>query len=100
MSTPPTEVTPDLQPAKPFDRRRRLRAEPVKPRKQDPKERLKNFDEVSQALTLHEAILEASRCLQCEHQPCTFGCPAHNDIPAALWLIEQGDILGAAKKFL
>ena len=100
MPTPPTEVTAEKQPAKPFDRRRRLRAEPVKPRKQDPKERLKNFDEVSQALTLHEAILEASRCLQCEHQPCTFGCPAHNDIPAALWLIEEGDILGAAKKFL
>lgn len=100
MSTPPTEVASEQPSARPFDRRRRLRAEPVKPRKQDVHQRLRNFDEVSQALMLHEAILEASRCLQCEHHPCTFGCPAHNDIPAALWLIEQGDILGAARKFL
>jgi len=85
---------------KPFDRRLRLRSDPVKPHKQDPVERLKNFDEVSQALTLREAILEAGRCLQCEHHPCTFGCPAHNDIPAALWLLEQGDIKGAAMKFM
>ena len=42
---------------RPFDRRRRLRTDPVKPRKQDPVARLKNFDEVSQALTLREAGL-------------------------------------------
>jgi glutamate synthase (NADPH/NADH) small chain len=85
---------------RPFDRRRRLRTDPVKPRKQDALARLKNFNEVSQALTLREALLEAARCLQCEHHPCTFGCPAHNDIPGALWLLEQGDIEGAAMKFL
>jgi glutamate synthase (NADPH/NADH) small chain len=27
------------------------------------------------------------------------GCPIHNDIPTALWLIEQGDFIGAAEKF-
>lgn len=86
--------------ARPMNRRLRLRAEPLKPRKQDPKARLNNFDEVSCALSLHEAILEASRCLQCEHHPCMMGCPAHNDIPAALWLLEQGDVAGAARKFL
>ncbi len=80
----------ELVEPRPFDRRRRLRADPLHPRKQDPAERLKNFDEVSYALTLREALLEASRCLQCEHHPCTFGCPAHNDIPGALWLLEQG----------
>ncbi len=90
----------EVQPAKPFDRRRRLRTEPLHPRKQDPAERLKNFEEVSQAISLREAILEAGRCLQCEHHPCTFGCPAHNDIPGALWLLEQGDVHGAAMKFL
>jgi glutamate synthase (NADPH/NADH) small chain len=82
------------------DRRRRLRAEPIRPRKQDPVARLRNFDEVSCALTLREAVLEASRCLQCEHHPCSMGCPAHNDIPAALWLLEQGNVLGAAVKFM
>ncbi len=93
----PVEETP---PAKSFDRRRRLRTEPLHPRKQDPTERLKNFEEVSQAISLREAVLEAGRCLQCEHHPCTFGCPAHNDIPGALWLLEQGDVRGAAMKFM
>ncbi|HEX9759942.1 MAG TPA: NAD(P)-dependent oxidoreductase [Candidatus Acidoferrales bacterium] len=86
-------------PSKPFDRRRRLRTDPLKPKKQDPKERLSNFNEVSKAIELHDAILEASRCLQCEHHPCTMGCPAHNDIPGALWLLEQGDVPGALRKF-
>ncbi len=85
---------------RPQDRRSRLRAEPLKRRKQDPRQRLKNFDEVSCTPTLFEAIQEASRCLQCQHQPCTYGCPAHNDIPAALWLLEQGDVCGAAMKFM
>lgn len=80
-------------------RRVRYRAERVKTRKQDPVERLQNFDEVSCPLALPEAILEASRCLLCEHHPCTDGCPAHNDIPGALWRLEQGDLLGAAQKF-
>ena len=87
-------------PPKRFDRRTRLRTEPLKPHKQDPAERLNNFNEVSCAISLREAILEAGRCLQCEHHPCTFGCPAHNDIPSALWLLEQGDARAAAMKFL
>lgn len=88
------------QEPRPMNRRLRLRADPLKPHKQDPEARLGNFLEVSCALALHEAILEASRCLQCEHHPCTMGCPAHNDIPGALWLLEQGDIRGAALKFM
>jgi len=91
---------PDPVESRPMDRRSRLRADPLQPRKQDPAERLKNFEEVSCALTLHEAILEAARCLQCEHHPCTFGCPAHNDIPGALWLLEQGDVCAAAVRFM
>ncbi len=90
----------EAEPKKIMDRRRRLRTEPLKKRKQDPQARLGNFEEVSQALELRDAILEAGRCMQCEHHPCTFGCPAHNDIPAALWMLEQGDIVGAAKKFM
>lgn len=81
------------------DRRRRLRKEPIKTRKQDAQARLGNFEEVSQPLELWEAVLEAGRCLQCEHHPCTVGCPGHNDIPGALWQLEQGNVLGAAMKF-
>jgi glutamate synthase (NADPH/NADH) small chain len=83
----------------PLNRRARLRAAALEAHKQDPRVRLQNFEEVSCALTLREAILEASRCLQCEHRPCTMGCPAHNDIPGALWLLEQGDVVGAFQKF-
>jgi len=96
---PPVESA-DAPEAQPLVRRQRLREEPVKARKQDPQERLNNFDEVSFALSLREAMLEAGRCLQCEHHPCTFGCPAHNDIPAALWMLEQGDVRAAALKFM
>ena len=52
----------DLQPVigtvepNPMIRRRRLRATPVKGRKQDVQTRLRNFDEVSCPLTLAEAI--------------------------------------------
>src|SRR5713101_2574558 len=92
------QAAPNAQPIR-FDRRKRLRTEPQKVLKQDPQERLKNFNEVSYGFTLEQAIAEAGRCLQCEHNPCTFGCPAHNDIPGALWLLEQGDIRGAAENF-
>jgi len=90
----------EREPVRPVDRRRRFRQLPVKPRKQDPNARLGNFEEVSYPFTLQEAMLEAARCLQCEHHPCTTGCPAQNDIPSALWQLEQGNVLSAAAKFL
>jgi glutamate synthase (NADPH) small chain len=83
-----------------FDRRARFRLDPQRPKEQDPQDRLSNWDEVSHGLTLDQAIMEASRCLQCEHHPCTYGCPAHNDIPTAMWLLEQGNFLGAAMTFM
>ncbi len=86
--------------SRPFDRRQRLRAEPVHPHKRNPQERLNDFCETSIPLTLNEAVQEANRCLQCEHQPCTIGCPAHNEIRDAMWLLSLGDVRGAALKFL
>lgn len=67
--------------------------------KQDSKERIHNWGEVFLGYSPEGAIVEASRCLQCEHQPCTVACPVGNDIPAALWLIEHGDFIGAANVF-
>lgn len=90
----------EREPVRPVDRRARFRQPPLKPRKQDPQERLGNFEEVSYPFTLQDAVLEAGRCLQCEHHPCISGCPAHNDIPSALWQLEQGNVLAAAMKFL
>ena len=42
-------------------------------------------------------MLEAARCVQCpDPAPCMLACPTHNDIPSAMWLIEQGRFLEAA----
>lgn len=67
--------------------------------KQKPEERVKNFDETYLSLNLDMAIVEAYRCIDCPSAPCMDACPVHNDIPAALKRLEEGDILGAAAKF-
>jgi glutamate synthase (NADPH/NADH) small chain len=60
-------------------------------------ERVCDFNDVVIALDAERAILEASRCIHCpDPAPCTKACPAGNDIPTALWLIEQGHFLEAA----
>ncbi|MFH1782074.1 MAG: NADPH-dependent glutamate synthase [Candidatus Omnitrophota bacterium] len=51
-------------------------------REQDPKQRIKNFDEVPYGYSEDEAIKEASRCIQCKNPLCVKGCPAEIDIPA------------------
>ena len=32
-------------------------------------------------------------------RPCVAACPLHNDIPSALWMIAQGDFIGAANVY-
>ncbi len=45
-------------------------------------------------------MLDASRCIHCpDPAPCVEACPAHNDIPSAMWLIEQGQFLEAAELY-
>jgi len=40
----------------------------------------------------------AERCIHCpDPASCVEACPLHNDIPSAMWLIEQGDFIGAAE---
>ncbi len=58
-------------------------------REQDPKERVKNFDEVPYGYSLEEAVAEASRCLQCKTAPCVGGCPAEIDIPGFILAIKE-----------
>jgi glutamate synthase (NADPH/NADH) small chain len=67
--------------------------------KQSPEERVNNWEEVYQGLDLQRARLEAARCIHCPTTPCVEACPVHNDIPSALLLLENGDPIGAAKKF-
>jgi glutamate synthase (NADPH/NADH) small chain len=61
--------------------------------------RLADFDETLLPFTAEEAMAEASRCLFCPGAPCANTCLLGNDIPGAMWLLSQGDFLGAAKLY-
>ena len=63
-----------------------------------PEVRIQDFDDVVIPFDAERAMLEASRCIQCpDPSACVQACPAHNDIPAAMWLIENGEFLEAAQ---
>ncbi len=63
-------------------------------------ERVCDFNDVVMVMDPECARLEASRCVQCpDPAPCMLACPTHNDIPSAMWLIEQGEFLEAAKLY-
>ncbi len=47
--------------------------------------------------TWHEALDEASRCLDCPDPTCVRGCPAHNDIPGFIKALRSGDLDEAHK---
>ena len=66
-------------------------------REQDPKERIKNFDEVPFGYSEDEAVAEAKRCLQCKKPKCVDGCPVEIDIPGFIDFIANRDFRGAAK---
>ncbi len=65
---------------------------------QDAEKRKENFEEVALGLGEKEAMLEASRCLQCKKKPCVAGCPVEIDIPAFIKAIGEGDFMGAAAR--
>jgi glutamate synthase (NADPH) small chain len=51
--------------------------------------RKNNFSEVALGYTQHQAINEASRCLQCLHKPCVASCPVNVDIPGFILAIKE-----------
>lgn len=81
------------------DRKARLQIPAQKIAKQDPNVRILNWSEVYLPLSLDMAKAEAERCIQCPAAPCQVACPVGNDIPRALWQLEQGDVIGAAGIF-
>ena len=65
-----------------------------------PTERVCDFGDVTIPLDSDRAMLEASRCIHCpDPAPCMLACPCHNDIPSAMWLIEQGHYVEAAELY-
>jgi glutamate synthase (NADPH/NADH) small chain len=82
-----------------IDRKARLKIPPQPVPKQDPTERVKNWQEVYLGYDLPAAQIEATRCIQCPAAPCQKACPLHNDIPGAFLKLEEGDIQGAAEVF-
>ncbi|MFC2064718.1 NAD(P)-dependent oxidoreductase [Chloroflexota bacterium] len=60
-------------------------------------ERICDFNDVVIPLDPDRARMEAARCIHCpDPAPCMLACPTHNDIPSAMWLIEQGRFIDAA----
>lgn len=59
---------------------------------QPPEVRKHNFNEVPLGYSKEEAILEASRCLQCPTHPCIGGCPVHINIPAFIKAIREDNM--------
>ncbi len=66
--------------------------------RQDPKERIKNFNEVALGYTEEMAVAEAERCLLCKKPLCVEGCPAEVKIPEFIALIRERKFIEAARK--
>lgn len=65
--------------------------EKVKMPEQEPNIRNKNFEEVALGYTNEQAMEEATRCLNCKHQPCKKGCPVGVPIPEFIQEVATGN---------
>jgi glutamate synthase (NADPH/NADH) small chain len=66
--------------------------------KQEPFERIKNFEEVALGYTEELALEEAGRCLNCKKPKCREGCPVGINIPQFIECIAKVDFAGGIKK--
>jgi len=66
--------------------------------KQEPKDRISNFEEVALGYAEEQAVAEAERCLQCAKAACVEGCPVEVGIPAFIQLIRERKFGEAIKK--
>ena len=65
-------------------------------REQDPKVRATNFEEVCYGYDEQEAVLEASRCLNCKNPRCVAACPVSVKIPRFISQVAAGNFAEAA----
>ncbi|MCM8831169.1 MAG: NADPH-dependent glutamate synthase [Candidatus Omnitrophica bacterium] len=72
-----------------------MKKEAVKVKELAPEARIKNFDEVVLGYNKEEALIEASRCLQCKNPSCISGCPVGIDIKKFIFQITKEDFEGA-----
>ena len=83
-----------------IDRKLRARIPNEELEQRDPRCRVCDFDDVLIPLDADRAMFEASRCVHCpDPAACVVACPTHNDIPSAMWLIEQGRFIEAARLY-
>lgn len=66
-------------------------------REQDPKVRATNFEEVCYGYNAQEAMLEASRCLECKKPRCVEMCPVSVKIPQFVAHVAAGEFAEAAR---
>ena len=66
-------------------------------REQDAKVRATNFEEVCYGYNVEEAMLEATRCLDCKNPRCVAACPVGIQIPRFIERLREGDMSGAAE---
>jgi glutamate synthase (NADPH/NADH) small chain len=81
-----------------LDRRARMKLPFEDVEARPAKVRILDFEPTFKPLTAEQARRAAERCIHCpDPAPCHKACVLHNDIPSAMWLIEQGDFIGAAE---
>ena len=64
---------------------------------QDPRLRVRNFDEVNLGYNSEIAKKEAERCLQCAIPLCVEGCPVNINIPEFIKFVKDGEIQEAIR---
>jgi len=82
-----------------IDRKSKVRLDPQPVPIRPPEARIRDFEPEKLAYDPQAAMAEATRCLLCPKQPCVDACPIHNNIPAAMRLIAEGQFVEAAQVY-